>query len=63
MWWQVEHNGDTDRVVLAMQVMNPEYLRWRDAGGPVEGVAGGPVGGEVKKKTRRTRREKPASEL
>lgn len=26
----VVHNGDKDRVVLAMQVSNPEYLRWRD---------------------------------
>jgi aspartyl/asparaginyl beta-hydroxylase (cupin superfamily) len=30
----VAHNGDSDRVVLAMQIMNPEYLRWRDAGEP-----------------------------
>ena len=30
----VAHNGDTDRVVLAMQIMNPEYLRWRDGGNP-----------------------------
>lgn len=28
----VEHNGDRDRVVLAMQVKNPDYVRWRNAG-------------------------------
>ena len=28
----VEHNGDSDRVVLAMQVKNPDYLRWRNGG-------------------------------